>query len=312
MENQAKNVSVACSENIGLLDDDCLSTIFSYLNICDRVKMELVSKRWNMAIADSWSKFQYLDFSHRTWGLPSKGVYYKNINLEMCKFTLRKCGKYIKCIDTQLIHGNDICCINFLKLVAQYCNQLKEFKLHSSYFNCIDYDYVHEFSIKDKYKHVVQSFIKNNFRITKLNLEFLTFFGFKELFPILNNKNLQILHLNGIKGDGFSHINKNLSVNTVFLDNLSQRVKADYLKIITYKESNLHSARIYSLNLVIYPRTKAIEVIREKCENLKEVSLLGYWESQGPEDLASDLLKEKEALSTLFLTYNVLLELKFG
>ncbi|KAL7304957.1 hypothetical protein TKK_0002752 [Trichogramma kaykai] len=81
------------STNILSLNDDCLIYIFTFLPICDKIRIQRVCKRWEVVSNLSWSKMKTLDLKEINWGSGLLGGLV--ITIPILKKVLRLCGRFL-------------------------------------------------------------------------------------------------------------------------------------------------------------------------------------------------------------------------
>ncbi|XP_071634234.1 putative RNA-binding protein EEED8.10 [Temnothorax longispinosus] len=112
LPNDTENVS------IHMLNDHCLKHIFQFLPIVDRVRIEIVCKRWRHVIKHSWHTTKTLDLSPSTWGI----AYTNTILTVVLRKILLKCGKFLTRIN--LNDPNNSLTEDTLTVIGQLCPNL--------------------------------------------------------------------------------------------------------------------------------------------------------------------------------------------
>lgn len=101
-ESFSKTVPVLC-ENINDLNDEILLTIFSYLEIKDRIRFEIVCKKWKILLSKVWHTQETLNFYNMFSvfrGSP--------LTTQILKSLLRRCGSGLKTLDlSNVVHELD-------------------------------------------------------------------------------------------------------------------------------------------------------------------------------------------------------------
>lgn len=112
LQNDTENVS------IHILNDDCLSHIFSFLPIIDRVRIERVCKRWRDLSLYSWKEVKTLNLSPSTWGFLETHT----IRTATLRKILLKCGKFLTKIN--LSDTSNFLRQSTLTIVGKLCPKL--------------------------------------------------------------------------------------------------------------------------------------------------------------------------------------------
>ncbi|XP_024891445.1 F-box/LRR-repeat protein 7-like [Temnothorax curvispinosus] len=113
LPNDTENVS------IHMLNDHCLKHIFQFLPIVDRVRIEIVCKRWRRVVKNSWHTTKTLDLSPSTWGI----AYTHTIPTVVLRKILLKCGKFLTRIN--LNDPNNSLSEDTLTVIGQLCPNLR-------------------------------------------------------------------------------------------------------------------------------------------------------------------------------------------
>ena len=121
MDNSSTQDSDILESPIQKLNEDSLISIFNYLSIKDRIKIERVSKIWKEIVKKSWTKMKILYVEPQFLGFKpfGKNHQYPKISKKMIKEVLKRCGKYINKIDCTDSFGCQ------LTLVAQNCPNIQ-------------------------------------------------------------------------------------------------------------------------------------------------------------------------------------------
>ena len=84
-------------KTIDSLYDDCLIYIFEYLDVKDKLVLEMVSKRWNQVAKRSWSQVKTLDV-HPDFLYPESQIQeeHKIANTKFLTSILDRCSKYLQ------------------------------------------------------------------------------------------------------------------------------------------------------------------------------------------------------------------------
>ncbi|XP_050459937.1 F-box/LRR-repeat protein 7-like isoform X2 [Cataglyphis hispanica] len=172
LQNDIEDVS------IHILNDDCLTHIFLFLPIIDRVRIERVCKRWRDLSQDSWRMMKRLDLSSSTWGF----LQTHTIRTATLRKVLLKCGKFLTQINlsdtsnflrqsTLTIVGK-LCpnltsidvtaltiCASGIGTLASNCKNITRFSLGPSTYSC-DNELKNLFKLNKKLEYLAIS--KNN------------------------------------------------------------------------------------------------------------------------------------------------------
>ncbi|XP_011874815.1 PREDICTED: putative RNA-binding protein EEED8.10 isoform X2 [Vollenhovia emeryi] len=142
--------------SIHMLNDDCLRHIFLFLPITDRVRIEIVCKRWRELSQDSWHMVKTLDLLPSTWGFTK---IHPIIRTALLRKILLKCGRFLTKINlNEPIHYlsqstltviGKLCpnltsidvtaltvCASGIRTLANNCSNITEFNLGPSTNGC--------------------------------------------------------------------------------------------------------------------------------------------------------------------------------
>ncbi|XP_033219917.1 F-box protein SKIP2-like isoform X2 [Belonocnema kinseyi] len=115
----------ADSAPISKIDDFCLDYIFQFLNICERVQIERVCKRWQYVSRRSWYTFKKLDYSpNRGW--PRRNMAVQLLDQEVIQPVLERCGRFLQSLNLSVegirkIYRSE----NIVVVIAANCQKLK-------------------------------------------------------------------------------------------------------------------------------------------------------------------------------------------
>ena len=248
----AKILEIALKEEekvneIKKLPDDCLLHIFKFLPAADRFTAAKVCESWNDIVKLSWSNMKELKMSNKFLGSkPIHGSFkYPEINNYLLEAILKKCGKYLKKINVELIKNR---CP--LSLIAEYCPNIKSIKC-----NKISVTGLEKLSASCK-------------NISEISIQSAMSHEFDEVLGSLfsSNKKLQIIDI-----PKFTGIGNCLS-------------KLHFKEITTLKIGKLHNEESFNLlqaiqssqNLSTFEyvfRKKIIAGLIESCTNLNVLNL---------------------------------------
>ncbi|XP_011500466.1 PREDICTED: F-box/LRR-repeat protein 13-like [Ceratosolen solmsi marchali] len=110
------------SEGIHKLNNDCIRSIFQYLSIVDRIRIERVCKRWQIISRTSWYDIKDLNFDNELWGF-KKSSFIEKINYRIFKKVLNRCGQFL--ISIEFYDYNSRLGPNVLNIVARFCPNLQ-------------------------------------------------------------------------------------------------------------------------------------------------------------------------------------------
>jgi F-box/leucine-rich repeat protein 7 len=103
---------------IDMLNDDCLMHIFSFLPMRERVKVERVCKRWQMASLAAWVGQKHLDFQT---AFPDASV--AVLNTHILQAGLKRCGRFLERLN--LSREPNSLDESALGIVASTCKRLR-------------------------------------------------------------------------------------------------------------------------------------------------------------------------------------------
>ncbi|CAD6211825.1 GSCOCG00003851001-RA-CDS [Cotesia congregata] len=113
---------------ISKLNDDCLSEIFLYLPIADRIRVERVCKRWQALSHQSWHAVKSLNLSKNSWGLSPK-IRVQVVDTSTLRKVLIRCGKFLTHLDlSQISH---LLGSSTLTIVGKLCPNLQSVNITS-------------------------------------------------------------------------------------------------------------------------------------------------------------------------------------
>ena len=169
-ENKVKKININ-----DVIDNDSLIGIFEHLPVKDKIKIEMVCKRWSLIGKLSWSRFNTIQITYTSLYVKEKVSknskmlrFDRKIDIILC--ILQRCGKYLNDLSIELTFA-----LNNSKLlneISKTCNNLIHFKLigcdkHTDF--CIDNELSNLFKINKNIKIV--NF--NELKISGLCLSFL-------------------------------------------------------------------------------------------------------------------------------------------
>ena len=250
-----KECNDSLESSVDKLNKNCLFYIFELLSVSDRIKIERTCKKWKEVSHQSWSKFKELHVKPEFLGLrPNREFHqYPEISVNEVEEILKRCGKYLKKIDSSY---EEIGCI--LSIVAKYCPDIKSIK-------CCEASEKGLKNLSRKCRNILEFIYENNFDkifTTQISEEAL-----EDLF--LNNKKLQVFSIsqgfpleNCLLKLPFAGINKmNLQIMLP-----SEIMNANVNKVIK-NSKNLCSIRTHVFNESI------ILSLGASCNNLTKIKL---------------------------------------
>ncbi|XP_012524950.1 F-box protein SKIP2 isoform X1 [Monomorium pharaonis] len=272
LQNDSENVS------IHMLNDDCLRHIFLFLPIVDRVRIELVCKRWRDLSQDSWHMTKTLDLSPSTWGF----LYTHTIHTALLRKILLKCGRFL----TQINLNNPIHCLSqsTLTIIGKLCPNLTNIDV-TALTVCAS---------------GIRTLANNCRNITKFNLGPSTYCCDNELKCLFKlNQNLEYLAIskNGILGKSLLCLPEK-TIHTVILDNCNY-LQDNHLSMALRKLENL---KHLTINECVGIAKHTLEVVGQHCKNLRTLELDGDFPSAQTADMS--YLIHLVNLQVLKITYN--------
>ncbi|XP_031782796.1 F-box/LRR-repeat protein 2-like isoform X3 [Nasonia vitripennis] len=169
METRAKSKRARRNEIVGSwnpdvevainkLNDDCLTKIFMFLPIVDRVRIEGVCKRWRNISKESWQNFKTLNADLAIWG--SDVVFYSPNVRRILEQVLQRSGSFLRHLDlflflrmeSYILHSIGNLCPNLqyldiqtikltlpaMKILTKNCHNLKALTFGESTMACDD------------------------------------------------------------------------------------------------------------------------------------------------------------------------------
>ncbi|KAL6265374.1 hypothetical protein P5V15_002173 [Pogonomyrmex californicus] len=254
LQNDTETVS------IHMLNDDCLRHIFLFLPIVDRVRIEIVCKRWRDLSQDSWHMIKTLDLSPSTWGFS----YTCMIHTALLRKILLKCGRFLTRINLSYPHYLSQ---STLTIVGKLCPNLTSIDV-TALTVCAS---------------GIRTLTANCKNITKLNLGPSTFccdHELKYLFKI--NKNLEYLAIsrNSIVGKCLLYLPKQ-TMHTIILD------RCDYLQDghLSMALTRLEDLKHLTISDCVGVAKHTLEVVGYYCKNLRVLELVGGFPSAQAADM---------------------------
>ncbi|KAG8225982.1 hypothetical protein J437_LFUL005336, partial [Ladona fulva] len=108
--------------NFGIdhLNDDCFVEIFSYFSMREKIRLELVCRRWRRILLDQWKMTTHLNFEkeHR----------FAKLNVNILQGILEKCGPSIQTVDLPQFH---ILRRSTVHMIANFCINLRHLSIQN-------------------------------------------------------------------------------------------------------------------------------------------------------------------------------------
>ncbi|KYN03547.1 Putative RNA-binding protein EEED8.10 [Cyphomyrmex costatus] len=272
LQNDSENVS------IHMLNDDCLRHIFLFLPIVDRVRIEIVCKRWRDLSQDSWHMVKTLNLSPSTWGFSHNHV----IHTALLRKILLKCGRFLTRID--LDEPLHYLSQSTLTIIGKFCPNLTSINI-TALTVCAS---------------GIRTLANNCRNLIKFCLGPSTYSCDNELkYLFKQNRNLECLVItrNNILGKSLLFLPEQ-TVHTIILDRLDY-LQDNHLSMALRKLENLTHLAI---NECLGIAKHTLEIIGQHCKNLKILELNGNFPSVQTADML--YLVHLINLHDLKITYN--------